>query len=196
MADLHQIIRTVFGVSGSRYRGHQPILLKQPRELFGAVYRDAGFVVGAEIGVKRGEYAEAICQAYPSLQYHCVDIWDTVADKYQSRRRRYLREARTRLAPYHATFIKGRSLDAVRDFTDQSLDFVYIDAAHDFDSVVQDIIQWSAKVKHGGVIAGHDYYQHRYGGVVPAVDAYVRAHQIATWYVTYEVMPSFFWVNP
>jgi len=196
MADLHQIIRAVFGVSKHRFRGHVPVLVKHPRERLGMVYRDAGFTMGAEIGVKRGEYAEATCKASPTLHYHCVDIWDTVPDRYQFRRRRHLREARVRLAPYHATFIRGKSLDAVCDFADQSLDFVYIDAAHDFDNVVQDIIQWSAKVKHGGVIAGHDYYQHRYGGVVPAVDAYVRAHQIATWYVTYEVMPSFFWVNP
>jgi hypothetical protein len=31
---------------------------------------------------------------------------------------------------------------------------------------------------------------------VPAVDAYVRCHHIHPWYVTYEIMPTVFWVKP
>ena len=38
-----------------------------------------------------------------------------------------------------------------------SLDFVYIDASHDYKSVQADINAWYPKVKPGGYIGGHDY---------------------------------------
>lgn len=41
-------------------------------------------------------------------------------------------------------------------FRDDSLDFVFLDAAHDFESVRKDVQAWLPKVKEGGVLAGHD----------------------------------------
>ena len=82
-----------------------------------------------------------------------------------------------------ANSIEKWSLDAVRDFENKSLDFVYIDANHKFDSVIQDIIQWTSKVKRGGIVAGHDYHYYRKGyGVVMAVKAYMKAHR-QNWYL-------------
>jgi hypothetical protein len=49
------------------------------------------------------------------------------------------------------------SIEAAETYLDNSLDFVFIDAAHDYDSVKQDIISWLPKVKKGGIISGHDY---------------------------------------
>ena len=36
--------------------------------------------------------------------------------------------------------------------------FVYIDGNHKFDFICPDIIYWSKKVKHGGIVAVHDFY--------------------------------------
>jgi hypothetical protein len=73
---------------------------------------------------------------------------------------------------------------------------VYIDAMHEFDPVMMDILHWAPKVRPGGIIAGHDYCWYYQGGVVQAVDAYVRAHNILTWYVTQlDKEPSWLWVN-
>jgi len=57
---------------------------------------------------------------------------------------------------------------AVSHFEDRSLDFVFIDAAHDYESVKEDITMWLPKVKRGGVIAGDDYST--WPGVKQAVD--------------------------
>ncbi len=38
-----------------------------------------------------------------------------------------------------------------------ALDFVYLDARHDYASVLEDLGQWSEKVRPGGVLSGHDY---------------------------------------
>lgn len=62
----------------------------------------------------------------------------------------------------------GNSWDAATKFDDNSLDFVFIDADHKYQSVVNDILAWMPKVKIGGVLAGHDYPS--YPGVVKAVN--------------------------
>jgi len=55
------------------------------------------------------------------------------------------------------TPLKMTSLDAAKLYEDASLDFVFIDASHEYEDVKNDINAWLPKVKMGGVIAGHDY---------------------------------------
>ncbi len=40
-------------------------------------------------------------------------------------------------------------------------DMVYIDAAHNYDSVIEDIESWIDLIKPGGIISGHDYSQRK-----------------------------------
>ncbi len=70
--------------------------------------------------------------------------------------------------PTNVVVCRKRSLDAALDFADGSLDLVYIDAEHDYDSVVSDISAWLPKIRKGGWIAGHDY--HPDFGVMKAVN--------------------------
>jgi hypothetical protein len=55
------------------------------------------------------------------------------------------------------TPVKLPSTEAANLYQDKSLDFVFLDAAHDYDSIKSDIIAWLPKVKIGGWIGGHDY---------------------------------------
>ena len=55
------------------------------------------------------------------------------------------------------TSIRKPSLEAVNDFEDESLDFVFIDAAHEYEDVKADILAWLPKIKKTGILAGHDY---------------------------------------
>ena len=54
-------------------------------------------------------------------------------------------------------FMQMKSCMAANLVADDSLDFVFIDADHSYESVLDDIILWYPKVKSGGIIAGHDY---------------------------------------
>jgi predicted O-methyltransferase YrrM len=58
-------------------------------------------------------------------------------------------------------------------FKDQSIDFVFIDGAHDYASVLADIKAWHSKVKSGGYIGGHDYDNRN---VKRAVDEYFNEY--------------------
>ena len=74
------------------------------------------------------------------------------------------------------TALRMESLDAASEFEDGSLDFVFIDASHDYENVIADIVAWYPKVKEGGVISGHDYPT--WEGVKKAVNEYFKWNDI------------------
>ena len=67
--------------------------------------------------------------------------------------------------------MKMESLKAAERFQNESLEFVFIDASHEYEHVKADILAWLPKVKKGGVLAGHDCYPNNpeFGGVYKAV---------------------------
>lgn len=62
--------------------------------------------------------------------------------------------------------VRMASVEAAELYGNESLDFVFIDAAHDYESVKADIEAWFPKMKEGGVLAGDDF---RWKGVERAV---------------------------
>jgi len=83
------------------------------------------------------------------------------------------------------TPIISDSAEAAALYEDESLDFVFIDASHDFESIKRDITAWFRKVKVGGLFAGHDYAQ-PYPGIVKAVNGLLAKEQV-------KVFPSTCW---
>lgn len=73
--------------------------------------------------------------------------------------------------------IRSTSLDAAKLYGDESLDFVFIDASHEYEDVMNDIITWFPKVKNGGVISGHDY-RGDFPGVIRAVNDFFEQKKI------------------
>ena len=154
------------------------------------IMRKLNFTKGAEIGVYEGLYAARICRNNPQMKFYCIDSW-TEYDGYEdfegiSLKEKY-QEVIERMKPYNAEVIKAFSMDAVKRFKDNSLDFVYIDAAHDFEHVYEDIREWSKKVKSGGIISGHDYGEgarsRDYVHTLQVVPAWTQAYQIHPWFV-------------
>lgn len=140
-------------------------------------FNKLGLKIGVEVGVAEGIYSETLCKNIPGLKLFCVDPWGTYEGyvNYGSLFEKRYQEAQKRLAPYDCTFVKKMSVDAIKDFKDESLDFVYIDGNHEYSYVLEDISLWTPKVRGGGVVSGHDYYPRcAKGGVVNAVDKYVK----------------------
>lgn len=145
-------------------------------------FAELGFKVGAEIGVFSGHYSEILLDNIPDLELYCVDYWGGYKGYREKGFDGYMRsaydQALRKLAYRKAHIVHKMSTDALFDFKDESLDFVYIDANHEYKFVKEDIEGWTKKVRKGGIVAGHDYYVSRTGnrGVIDAVDEYVKEH--------------------
>lgn len=171
---------------------HQPLEIPNTtRDTFAVLLAEMGFNLGVEMGVERGLYSEVLLKANPNLKLSCVDAW-TAYDNYrdhvsQEELDAIQADATKRLAPFNAVLIKGYSMDVVKGFTDESLDFVYIDGNHEFQQTVNDICEWQKKVKVGGIVAGHDYIKRTSPGylmhVPMAIHGYVESYNISPLFV-------------
>lgn len=103
-----------------------------------------------EVGTRYGDLAFEVVNARPDIQLTVVDTWEgKFADGEPIARGRLKDRADIR---------KASSVNAATyGFDDGCLDFVYIDAAHDYKSVKADLEAWWPKVKRGGMLGGHDY---------------------------------------
>lgn len=155
---------------------------KSDRKELATYFAELGFTKGAEIGVAWGRYSLILCNSIPKLTLICVDPWEV----YKGNRRGGHQDhhsfnevkARRILAGFDVTFCKGKSMEMVELVPDESLDFVFVDGNHDYEFVLEDITAWSKKVKKGGIVSGHDYYQFNHSGVIEAVDKYVADNKI------------------
>ena len=92
------------------------------------------------------------------------------------------------------TLIRELSETASKQFEDNSLDIVYLDADHSFNGCSNDIDYWYPKVKPGGILAGHDYCNGntqtgQVYGVIQAVAQLVDEHELDL-FVTCDPFPS------
>lgn len=119
---------------------------------------------GVEVGTFKGEFSKNILENWDGTLY-MVDVWRGLSDEYIDSSNHALHSTRiyeevmNNISGYEdrGIMIRATSEVASHMFEEQSLDFVYIDANHAYDFVVQDIELWSPKVKVGGYICGHDY---------------------------------------
>ena len=169
------------------------------REVLAEAMGEAGFKTGAEVGVYYGQFSEVLCKKIPGLNLVCVDPWKPFPRRAfdEAGWDRVYDAAKFRLSLYpDVTLMRMESAEAAKSIPNASLDFVYIDAQHDFDHVMTDIILWTPKVRPRGIVAGHDFLNFYLGGVMDAVYAYTRAHNILSWYLTSgEAKPSWFWIK-
>lgn len=138
--------------------------------------------VAVEVGSFSGVSSELF--ALHCKRLHCIDLWDPYWEISEKRIVEFAEWSFDRMAAEHGNIekIKGDSVEAADRFPDRSLDLVYIDAAHDYDSVKRDLLAWIPKVKEGGWIAGHDYRHDESIQVYEAVnEIFAETHRIVTY---------------
>ncbi len=118
--------------------------------------------VGTWKGMSAAYMAVEIINSGKRIDMHCVDSWaylptqrEIKAEKFVDLYQIFL----TNIEPVKQviTPVQAISWEAAERYADESCDFVFIDAAHDYTSVIKDLQAWYPKVKTGGVFAGHDY---------------------------------------
>ncbi len=115
----------------------------------------------AEIGVADGATALPVLKKHPDLEeYVVVDLKIPPA-------------LRVVLSGKPVRFLEMSSLEAVEQIEPGSLDLVFINADHNYESAKADIVAWQSRVKNGGIICGHDYWKHPHP--LPHLDGVKRA---------------------
>lgn len=176
-------------IDGLKLQGHPVEIPDCSRDDLPAFFVELGFKVGAEIGVDKGEFSQKLAQT--GLKLYAIDPWLANKEYRISRRQSKLdaayQQAKKILAPYpNCLIIKKTSMEAVEDFADESLDFVYIDGNHEFRYIAEDLVEWTKKVRTGGIISGHDYFytqSSKYWHVAYVLNAFVSAYNIHNWYL-------------
>ena len=127
-----------------------------------------------EVGTWIGEFAEVLLKRTACNKLYCVDPYayfnnftycDAMNFTLQFEADKYYLQTKNRLeqvaGPERVEVVRKMSMEAVNDFADGSLDFVYIDANHEYKHALEDILAWYPKVKPGGILAGDDVYSTR-----------------------------------
>lgn len=138
-----------------------------------------------EVGSWKGRssvfMAVEIINSIKKIQFDCVDTWEGSIEHTENNsviNRTLYDEFLLNIKPVSNVIrpIQKLSLDAAKDYADESLDFVFIDASHEYEDVLNDIRAWMPKIKSGGWIAGHDYVEGRkyWEGVYDAVNEYFK----------------------
>lgn len=138
-------------------------------------------MVGVEIGVFEGNNAFEVLYDLKPKMLHMVDngAWGGTATLEK------------RLATHNGSnwkYFNGKSSEVAKEL--KHLDFVYIDAEHDYESVKQDIELWWPNVVEGGIFGGHDYLNETTPGVRQAVNEFVSKNNLELhikdldWWVT------------
>lgn len=178
--------------------------------------KDYGCKIGVEVGVFMGEFTRKLAKSGMTL--YGIDPWGQFPD-YPKTDRNFLEKwesmyeiskENTKDCP-NVTLIRKTSMDAVISFPVESLDFVYIDGNHKFKYIAEDLYEWAKRVKSGGIISGHDYYNSNDpAGLVKCkdvIDAYVKSYNVESFYTfaghihrndpgkSRDRWPSWFWIK-
>jgi SAM-dependent methyltransferase len=144
---------------------------------------------GAEIGTWRGDFAASILFWSRPTQLFLVDSWRFfpqarhamfgIADQaemdqiHEGVRDRFSDDGRV-------IVLRKRSLEAAERWDGETLDWVYLDADHTYESVAADLKAWWRALRPGGILAGDDYGFPGWwaDGVTQAVDEFAAARQL------------------
>ena len=166
------------------------------REEFYQLIDTNDYKVCAEIGVQMGNFSEYLLKSNSLTILYLIDCW-TYQDNYldmanvnNAQQEYYYRHVLRKFkSDSRVKIIRDFSSKACSMFDDGSFDFIYLDADHSYEAIKNDIENWYSKLRSGGMMAGHDYFN----GVVPqgnfgvktAVDEFVQKHNY-TLYLTNE----------
>ncbi|MFW2439050.1 MAG: class I SAM-dependent methyltransferase [Arenicellales bacterium] len=161
--------------------------------------------VVAEVGVASGEFSEQILNYCKPKSLHLIDYWKKNKRAHgvspTSIIRSFLGSSEQdwnvvnnkfeqEIGSGNVELHRGYSWDMLAELPDYSLDWVYIDAAHDYVSVSKDLEVARIKVKEDGIIAGHDYVRWgKFGykcGVVDAVNEFCILNDYELLFLTNE----------
>ncbi len=137
--------------------------IRQPIIIASAHYKNP---VCVEVGVNEGVHAEVMYALLRPTVLYLVDPWygnqqPIVDNKFKEKS--------------NVALIPEYSEPASKNFGSESVELVYIDANHEYDSVKLDLNCWYSKVTIGGMLCGHDANRE---GVYTALDEFSKQEEL------------------
>mmetsp|Transcript_87449 Transcript_87449/g.155099 ORF Transcript_87449/g.155099 Transcript_87449/m.155099 type:complete len:237 (-) Transcript_87449:166-876(-) len=136
------------------------------RDSLGSLLEAEGMRTGAELGVQAGLFSKATLAQWPSCKsYMLVDVWaqltnyEDTANVNNSRQEELYQMSLRNTDPWkeNVHVCRNYTTNCAKRVADHSLDYVYLDARHDYKGVLVDLHDWWPKVRLGGIMAGHDF---------------------------------------
>ncbi|MDC8756939.1 class I SAM-dependent methyltransferase [Janthinobacterium fluminis] len=123
--------------------------------------------IAVEVGVEWGQFSDHILRYWHGRLLYSVDPWSTqplhlyndlcnVPAQEQETRFRYASALLGSYGP-RSSILRACSVQASQGFPNASIDCVYLDGNHAYQSVMADLANWYSKVRPGGLMCGHDY---------------------------------------
>ena len=155
----------------------QPLAMKttdySPRAAVFDTYLTPTHKIGVEIGVDAGAHAEALLSYQPQIEkLFLIDPWPKEIFMWYAKGR-----LETKGFMKKIEFINKKSGHAVERFKFDSLDFIYFDQEHDYNSVKEDLEIWWEKLKDGGIL-GYRNYAATNVGLYRAVNEFVAKNNL------------------
>ena len=116
-------------------------------------------LVGVEIGVWKGKNTKSILKELNIELLYLIDIWKNYNNyfRFEKNNDKYYNKIVNKYKNNpKVIIIRNYSEIAVKEFKDNSLDFVYIDGNHHYNFIYNDINNWFKKVRFKGILSGHD----------------------------------------
>ncbi len=164
--------------------------------------------VWAEVGVYRGDFSQRILEVCKPAELHLIDNWrfdlkdhnpfeDTpenftgfsgkihwehFGDDPNATQEKNYEYVKTRFAPHpNVKVIRANSVPGIQSLEDRHFDVIYVDANHQYEYVLRDLIEAQKKLKPGAILLLNDFYEGPGGaeqnlGVMGAVNTFVKRH--------------------
>ena len=171
----------------------------------------------AEVGVYRGDFSQKILDYCNPSELHLIDNWKfeikehhpfdnlyenfsgfygkihwehfgddsnkTQEENYHYVKNRFLKSS-------HVILNRNNSIAGLHSLSDCSLDVIYIDANHQYEYVLQDLMMARKKLKPGGILLLNDFYEGPGGaeqnlGTIGAANTFVKRNDFYYLAMTY-----------
>jgi len=150
--------------------------------------------IGCEIGVHTGLMPKYLLSNIPGIQkYYAVDPWESyemyngkkyrkpgnpIANTWEKAILQFFEN--TNMNRHKVIIMRMSSVEGAKQFEDESLDWVFIDANHEYKYIKENLEIWTPKVKSGGLVSGHDYKnpKGKWKGITKAVNEFVPKNKL------------------
>lgn len=141
-----------------------------------------------EVGVAQGYFSEKILETINPQKLYLIEYDADMAGRLAQKFEAEIRMGRV-------TVLCGDSVEMLRTIPESSIDFVYLDATHDYEHPKAELEICKNIIKTDGIIAGHDYtrfsmWECSQYGVIEAVNEFCISNGFEMIYITMDVLHS------